>query len=166
MRDEPYVPARLAEDFDGRLPVATGAAGEHGRDNVAALGVGLAVNDHPVAVGDRRTDHGVAGDLEHDEAVAVTDEHPRQGDNVLEELVRENGRARGDPPHERDLSHAFRQFPGLRRSAVLAGESKGHGSRPPSLADQVPLLLQYRQLVRDAGCARESYRVSDLPHAR
>ena len=73
-----------------------GLAVDHGRDDVAAVGGLLRVDDHPVAVGDGRVDHRVACHPEHEHA-AFPDQLPRQREDLLDLLGGQQRSARVDP---------------------------------------------------------------------
>ena len=163
------------ERLDRRLAV------DHGGDDLAVLGDGLATDDDPVAVADRRVDHRVAADLEQ-EQLAVPDELAGEREHVLDHLLGEDRAAGGDPA---DDGHVGRRRHAARRSAwsgkldaapsgaaqvPTPRESSGvhdlDGARAVGVAAQVALALERRELVLDARRAGEPDGLADLAHAR
>jgi hypothetical protein len=88
------VAVSLAEDLDGRFVV------EKRGNDVAVLRVLLGVDDHPVAVADRRLDHRVTDDLEH-EQFALAHDLAGKRENLLDVLLGSDGDTRGDSTDER-----------------------------------------------------------------
>ena len=92
--EQPGVAVALAEDLDGGLVV------EHGRDDVAVLGVLLRMNDDPVAVADRGVDHRFADDLEH-EQFALADDLAGEREHLFDVLLRRDRDTGRDATDER-----------------------------------------------------------------
>jgi hypothetical protein len=140
------MPITAFEGLHGRLAV------DHGGDDVPILGVGLLSHDHPVAIGDRRFDHGITRDSQQEQG-ALTDDLFRQREDVLDYLLGEHRTTSGDPANYRNEDR-----PGAGRLAVQ-GLFPGVGrsvSRPDTdcpgtvgVAAEVSLALQSTQLVRD-----------------
>ena len=87
------------------------------------------------------------------------------------QLVGENRATRRDAPHQRHMSDPLPVEPTPRRFGLtvplLDRRSSGRPdygrARAPRAAAQVSLLLQHRELVRDARCARQPCCFADLP---
>jgi hypothetical protein len=169
------VPVALLERFHG------GFAVDHGRDDLAVLGVLLLADDHPVPVRDGRVDHRVAGDLQHEQA-ALADKLPGKREDVLNLLIGGDRDASRDPADERHVGGLLRcdvhavggQFAfGAAAVGALLGADSGvtgqpnlHRARAAHITVQVTLALQRRELVRDTRRAGQADRLADLPHRR
>jgi hypothetical protein len=158
------------EGLDGGLAV------DHGRDDVAVLGVGLLADDHPVAVGDRGVDHRVADDLEHEQRAAA-DQLAGEREDVLDGLLGQHGAAGGDAPDDRDVGRLraggaggglvvvlVRDGQRRRRGERSRRDADVDGARPAGVAAQEALLLQGGELVADAAGAGQPDRLADLAH--
>src|SRR5262249_13965695 len=101
VRHQPDVAVALLERLHGGLTV------NHGGDDLAVLRVFLLPDDDPVAVRDRRVDHRVAGDLQHEQA-ALADRLPGAREDVLNLLIRRDRHTSRDPANKRYVSSLLR----------------------------------------------------------
>ena len=80
VRHQPHLAVLALEGLDGGLVV------EHGRDDVAVVGIGLLPHDDPVPVADGGLDHRVADHLQQEE-LALADELLGQREDLLDGLL-------------------------------------------------------------------------------
>jgi hypothetical protein len=168
VRHQPDVVVCALERLDGGLAV------DHRRDDVPVVRDGLLADHDPVAVGDRGIDHGVTDDLQQEQG-SVANQLLGQREDVLDGLLGQDGTTGGDPADQRHVRGVLRgdvessgllRLLGLRADGRVAGQAHLHRARTASVAAQVALALQGRQLVRDAGGAGQADRLADLPHRR
>src|SRR4028119_1260950 len=91
---------RRVEDGAAATARAAPAPPPRGPPVRAVLRGRLLADDDPVAVADRRVDHRVTGDAEHEQG-ALTDQFARQREDVLDRLLGQHRAAGGDPADAR-----------------------------------------------------------------
>src|SRR5450631_1442871 len=150
------------EGLDGRLVV------EHRRDDVAVVGCWLLAHDDPVPVADGPLNHRVADDLQQ-EQLALADDLPWKGEDVVHDLLGGDRDTGGDPAEYRDeggggpgvaaAGLVDRLNTGLTVSASVRGGGGGEDLDRPGavgILAQEALSLECQQLVRDAAGTLQS----------
>ncbi len=158
LRHQPDVTVTQPVGLHGRLAV------EHGGDDLTRIRGRLLPDHHPVAVADRRVEHRVTLDLEHED-LALADQLARQREDVLHRLLGEDRATGGDATEHRDVG---------RRGALGAAQlvvdvvrrADVDGPGPVRIAPEEALLLQFLELVGDARRGNQPDRLADLAHAR
>ncbi|BCJ57789.1 hypothetical protein Jiend_12110 [Micromonospora endophytica] len=158
LRHQPDMAVPPAVGLHGRLAV------EHGGDDLAGVRGRLLPDHHPVAVADRRVEHRVALDLEHED-LALADQLPGQRKDVLHRLLGEDRPTGGDPTEHRHVRRGGSLGAG-QLVVDVAGRADVHGPWTVRVAPQEALLLQLLELVGDAGRRDQPHRLTDLADAR
>src|SRR5947209_8415811 len=150
LRLEPDAPVLAVEPLDGRLAV------DHGDDDLAVVRVGARLDDDQIAVQDRRVDHRVAFDAQHE---AAGPRHPRrrQDELVFEVLGRGDRHAGRDAPDQRER----RRLDGRELVLVARRDERARFGRI-ALEEPAPLERLQVRLHRRRG--REPDALADLAH--
>ena len=144
MGQQPHVSIRDRQLFHGGLAV------DHGCHEFTVAGVVLGADDNVVSVEYTRVDHGLAGDLKHEE-VAVTRHGGGQAENLFDVLLGGDGSARGNAADERDGA-ALLLHVGHRN---FDGHDRGRGRTRQGDAERASRLVCQVEGARQPGFARE-----------
>ena len=147
------------ERLDGRLAL------DHGRHDVAVLGGRLLAHDDPVAVGDGRVDHRVAGDLEQEQRAVADQRGSGKTSSTSARRGSDRRRRSGRRPARTSGVAARRVVADSDARGAAPGAALRRQRRRPRAAGWVApheaLALEHGQLVRDAR-SRESPAASQI----